>query len=181
MRAKGSLASSFETLASLVPQDEGGTPHHDARRLEACGRAPPRPSRRALTRPPQDEAGNHRARGSREPPRTRNSRCQTAHLVPAARFCARVLHLGFVPTGSKGGRSADRRLFVIVVAPASASVGRAGDARVASCEAAPDALAFRRSTVAVARHVPLRLRIISGNALNERDANLVLRTRIVVK
>jgi hypothetical protein len=28
-------------------------------------------------------------------------------------------------------------------------VGRAGDARVASCEAAPDALAFRRSTVAM--------------------------------
>jgi hypothetical protein len=79
-----------------------------------------------------------------------------AHLVPAAHFCARVLHLGFVPTESKGGRSADRRLFVIVVAPASASVGRAGDARVASCEAAPDALAFRRSTVAVARHAPLR-------------------------
>jgi hypothetical protein len=105
---------------------------------------------------------------------------QTAHLIPAARFCARVLHLGFVPTGSKGGRSADRRLFVIVVAPASASVGRAGDARVASCEAAPDALAFRRSTVAVARHVPLRLRIISGNALNERDANVVLRIRYVV-
>jgi hypothetical protein len=35
--------------------------------------------------------------------------------------------------------------------------------------------------VAVARHVPLRLRIISGNALNERDANLLLRTRFVVK
>jgi hypothetical protein len=100
---------------------------------------------------------------------------------PRRVFCARVLHLGFVPTGSKGGRSADRRLFVIVVAPASASVGRAGDARVASCEAAPDALAFRRSTVAVARHAPLRLRIISGNALNERDANLLLRTRFVVK
>jgi hypothetical protein len=36
-------------------------------------------------------------------------------------------------------------------------VGRAGDARVASCEAAPDALAFRRSTVAVARHASLRI------------------------
>jgi hypothetical protein len=96
--------------------------------------------------------------------------------ISAPGFCTS----GFVPTGSKGGRSADRRLFVIVVAPASASVGRAGDARVASCEAAPDALAFRRSTVAVARHVPLRLRIISGNALNERDANVVLRIRYVV-
>jgi hypothetical protein len=99
---------------------------------------------------------------------------------PRRVFCARVLHVGFVPTESKGGRSADRRLFVIVVAPASASVGRAGDARVASCEAAPDALAFRRSTVAVARHVPLRLRIISGNALNERDANLLIQIRSVV-
>jgi hypothetical protein len=106
----------------------------------------------------------------------------TADIIsfPRPHFCARVLHLGFVPTGSKGGRSADRRLFVIVVAPASASVGRAGDARIASSEAAPDALAFRRSTVAVPRHVPLRLRIISGNALNERDANLLLQTHIVV-
>ena len=80
--------------------------------------------------------------------------------------------MGGAPTGA---------FLFIVVAPASASVGRAGDARVASCEAAPDALAFRRSTVAVARHVPLRLRIISGNALNERDANVLLRTHYVVK
>jgi hypothetical protein len=65
------------------------------------------------------------AAASKPAPRTRISRCQTATRVPAARFCARVLHLGFVPTESKGGRSADRRLFVIVVAPVSASVGRA--------------------------------------------------------
>jgi hypothetical protein len=48
-------------------------------------------------------------------------------------------------------------------------VGRAGDARVASCEAAPDALAFRRSTVAVARHASLRIQGSSlEHALNER-------------
>jgi hypothetical protein len=36
-------------------------------------------------------------------------------------------------------------------------VGRAGDARIALSEAAPDALAFRRSTVAVARHTSLHI------------------------
>jgi hypothetical protein len=103
-----------------------------------------------------------------------------AHLVPAAHFCARVLHVGFVPTESKGGRSADRRLFVIVVAPASASVGRAGDARVASCEAAPDALAFRRSTVAVARHASLRIRDRLENTPKSEAANVLASLRIVV-
>jgi hypothetical protein len=34
---------------------------------------------------------------------------QTAHLVPAARFCARGLHLCFTHPESRGGRSAEKR------------------------------------------------------------------------
>jgi hypothetical protein len=37
----------------------------------------------------------------------------------------------------------------------------------------PDALASRRSTVATFATPPLRLRIISGNALNERGMRIV--------
>jgi hypothetical protein len=37
------------------------------------------------------------------------SRCQTAHLVPAARFCARVLHRCFTHPEPRGGRSAEKR------------------------------------------------------------------------
>jgi hypothetical protein len=37
------------------------------------------------------------------------SRCQTAILVPAARFCARGLHLCFTHPESRGGRSAEKR------------------------------------------------------------------------
>jgi hypothetical protein len=37
------------------------------------------------------------------------SRCQTAHLVPAARFCARGLQLCFTHPESRGGRSAEKR------------------------------------------------------------------------
>jgi hypothetical protein len=105
-----------------------------------------------------------------------------SHLVPAPAFLRPGLCIfpSLTPNRRVGGAPTGAFLF-IVVAPASASAGRAGDARIASSEAAPDALAFRRSTVAVARHVPLRLRIISGNALNERDANVLLQMRIVVK
>jgi hypothetical protein len=108
------------------------------------------------------------------------SRCQTAHLVPAPALLrpgfASLLHSPPV----EGGRSADRRLFVIVVAPASASVGRAGDARVASYEAAPDTLAFRRSTVAVARHASLRIRDRLENTPKSEAANVLASLRIVV-
>jgi hypothetical protein len=105
-----------------------------------------------------------------------------AHLVPAPALLrpgfASLLHSPPV----EGGRSADRRLFVIVVAPASASVGRAGDARVASCEAAPDALAFRRSTVAVARHASLRIRDRLENTPSKSEAaNVLLQMQYVVK
>ena len=37
------------------------------------------------------------------------SRCQTAHLVPAAHFCTRGLPLCFTHPESRGGRSAERR------------------------------------------------------------------------
>src|SRR5439155_24655971 len=37
------------------------------------------------------------------------SRCQTAHLVPAAHFCARGLQLCFAHPEPRGGRSAERR------------------------------------------------------------------------
>ncbi len=37
------------------------------------------------------------------------SRCQTAHLVPAAHFCVRVLHRCFTDPESRGGRSAEKR------------------------------------------------------------------------
>src|SRR5262249_61227838 len=37
------------------------------------------------------------------------SRCQTAHLVPAAHFCARVLPLCFTHPEPRGGRSAEKR------------------------------------------------------------------------
>src|SRR5262249_62257054 len=36
-----------------------------------------------------------------------SSRCQTAHLVPAAHVCARGLQLCFTHPESRGGRSAD--------------------------------------------------------------------------
>jgi hypothetical protein len=106
-----------------------------------------------------------------------NSPSRSRARIAASGFC---IFPSLTPNRRVGGAPTGAFLF-IVVAPASASAGRAGDARIASSEAAPDALAFRRSTVAVARHVPLRLRIISGNALNERDANLLLQMRIVVK
>jgi hypothetical protein len=72
-------------------------------------RGRPHPSRRAHTRSnlrtrlriraPQDEDGDHVQV---------LFTFQTAHLVPAARFCARVLHFGFAHPG-EGWRSAERR------------------------------------------------------------------------
>src|SRR5262249_49073273 len=38
-----------------------------------------------------------------------SSRCQTAHLVPAAHFCARGLHPCFTHPEARGGRSAEKR------------------------------------------------------------------------
>ena len=37
------------------------------------------------------------------------SRCQTAHLIPAAQFCVRGLQLCFTHPESRGGRSAEKR------------------------------------------------------------------------
>ena len=106
-----------------------------------------------------------------------NSPSRSRSRIAASGLCL----FTFTHPESKGGRSADRRLFVIVVAPASASVGRAGDARVASCEAAPDALAFRRSTVAVARHASLRIRDRLENTPSMSEAaNVLAWPRVVV-
>jgi len=79
----------------------------------------PHPSRRAHApsilrerlriRAPQDE-GRPSSRLAAEPFSViPSSRCQTAHLVPAARFCARGLQPCFTNPESRGGRSAERR------------------------------------------------------------------------
>ena len=98
-------------------------------------RGRPHPSRRAHarstfaeppnTRAPQDEDGRAHAalRLVAEPLRSPISRCQTAHLVPAARF----LRPGFATLlrspESRGGRSAERRS-----GACEAPVGRAHNA-----------------------------------------------------
>jgi len=67
----------------------------------------PHPSRRAHA--PRDE-GRLSSRLAAEPFSViPSSRCQTAHLVPAARFCARGLQPCFTNPESRGGRSAERR------------------------------------------------------------------------
>src|SRR5215813_10368676 len=63
-------------------------------------------------RAPQDEDGRARAelRLVVEPFAVIPiSRCQTAHLVPAAHFCVRGLQLRFTHPESRGGRSAEKR------------------------------------------------------------------------
>jgi len=69
--------------------------------MRAHAAARPHPSRRRCA-PPQDE-DDHRLRHS--------SPCQTAHLVPAARFCARALPLCFAhPNRGVGGAPRDVRV-----------------------------------------------------------------------
>ena len=90
------------------------------------GLPPPHPSRRAHARPdlrqrlrtraPQDEAaqGIPNSRFVAEPFSVIPiSRCQTAHLVPAAHFCARGLQLHFAsltPNRGVGGAPRDVRV-----------------------------------------------------------------------
>jgi hypothetical protein len=94
-------------------------PKSAAVRLEACGRARAHPSRHAhvafelsaflAMRAPQDEDGQARSSSPNRFSVVSISRCQTAHLVPAARF----LRPGFLTFASltriEGERSAERR------------------------------------------------------------------------
>jgi hypothetical protein len=69
-----------------------------------------RPSRRAHARSSSQKLSRVRAPQDEDDHRLRHSSpCQTAHLVPAARFCARALPLCFAHPQSRGGRSAERR------------------------------------------------------------------------
>ena len=128
---------------------------------------------RYRTRAPQDEAAQ-RIANSRlvaEPFAViSNSRCQTAQIFsfPRRVFCARILSLNLHSPRIEGWAERRRAHLVVVVAPVKARVGRVCETRRASCKAYLDALASRRSTVATFATSPLRLRIISGNALNER-------------
>src|SRR5262249_22726581 len=75
-----------------------------ARPFELCGSS--------SMRAPQDEDGRERAelRLVAEPFAVIPiSRCQTAHLVPAAHFCAPGLRLCFTHPEPRGGRSAEKR------------------------------------------------------------------------
>jgi hypothetical protein len=111
-----------------------------ARRLEACGHAvlTLRDARtyvrcraiaaaRALLRVRTDEP-MPRSRLVAEPlPCSPISRCQTAHVFSFPHAFARGLAL-LSPTGSRGGRSADRRI-LLSLSRLSARVSRAGEAR----------------------------------------------------
>src|SRR5262249_31207193 len=57
-----------------------------------------------------------------------SSRCQTAHLVPAAHVCARGLRLCFTHPASRGGRSAEKRSGACE-APVGRALGASQDAR----------------------------------------------------
>src|SRR5262249_38345490 len=82
-------------------------------------------------------------------------------------FAPGSCHLTFTHPESRGGRGAEGRILYRCRAGEGASEPRVSDAaRVV--RSVHDALASRRSTVAISRHAPLGLRIISGNALNER-------------
>jgi len=98
----------FHTPNALrcVSKHEEVTAAHPSRRAHAR----PDLRQRLRTRAPQDEA----AQGIPSPRLIAEpfavipiSRCQTAHLVPAAHVCARVLPLCFTHPESRGGRSAD--------------------------------------------------------------------------
>ena len=62
---------------------------------------------------------------------------QTAHLVPAAHFCARGLQLRFTHPESRGGRSAEKRSGA--AAPVGRALGASQDARERAYDAARQA------------------------------------------
>ena len=88
--------------------------------------------------PDQRCTASHSARAAPRPGHTISSdafvalfTCQTAHLVPATRFCARALQLCFTNPESRGGRSAEKRS-----GACEAPVGPAHDAAgPGACEA----------------------------------------------
>jgi hypothetical protein len=128
--------------------------------MTANATARPHPSRRAharsiflersRTRAPEREDGSAQpsSRLVAEPlPCRPISRCQTAHVFSFPHADARGL-ASVSPTQSRGGRSADRRIF-LSLSRLSARVSRAGEARRVRCAwTAKRTLAFRRSTVA---------------------------------
>src|SRR5262249_33808483 len=93
------------------------------------------------------------------------SRCQTAHLVPATRLRP-GLAIYFAHPESKGGRSAEGRILYRCRAGEGAS--RVCKTRRASCEACRTRSPLGAPPRRFLATSPLRLRIISGNALNER-------------
>jgi hypothetical protein len=88
-------------------------------------------------------------------------------LVPAAHFCVRVLPLiSLTPNRRVGG--APKGASCIVVAPVRARVSRVCETRRASCEACMTRSPLGAPPWRLSPRPQLRLRIISGNALNER-------------
>src|SRR5262249_48686821 len=72
--------------------------------------ARPHPSRRAHARSTSRKRLRMRAPQDEDSIAFQSSsRCQTAHLVPAAHVCARVLHSCFTHPEPRGGRSAEKR------------------------------------------------------------------------
>src|SRR5262249_39527218 len=108
-------------------------------------------------RAPQDE--DDRARGSSP------NRFGHSHLVPATRLRP-GLAIYFAHPESKGGRSAEGRILYRCRAGKGAS--RVCKTRRASCEACLTRSPLGAPPRRFLATSPLRLRIISGNALNER-------------
>ena len=137
----------------------------------------PHPSRRAharldlrqlyRTRAPQDEDG--RARGS-SPNRFRSFRSHDVKQpisFPRRMSAPGVRHLpSLTPNRRVGG--APKGASCIVVAPVKARVSRVCETRRASCEACLTRSPLGAPPRRFLATSPLRLRIISGNALNER-------------
>ena len=137
----------------------------------------PYPSRRAharldlrqlyRTRAPQDEDG--RARGS-SPNRFRSFRSHDVKQpisFPRRMSAPGVRHLPSL-TPNRGVGGAPKGASCIVVAPVKARVSRVCETRRASCEACLTRSPLGAPPRRFLATSPLRLRIISGNALNER-------------
>src|SRR5262249_50545325 len=97
------------------------------------------------------------------------SRCQTAQIVSfPRRVCVRVLPLHLHSPRTEGWAERRRAHLVVVVAPVRARVSRVCETRRASCEACLTRSPLGAPPWRFPATSPLRLRIISGNALNER-------------
>ena len=114
-----------------------------SRSMRATSIARPHPSRGAHARSTLRERLRMRApQDEDEDPGLHSSRCQTAHLVPAAHFCVRGLRLCFAHPASRGGRSTERRSGACE-APFGHALGASQDARERACDATRQALARR--------------------------------------